>query len=195
VLYLVRHGETAWNAAGRYQGRLDSPLTERGRAQADAVGWLLAKIVGTTERPLRAYVSPADRARETAAIMARHVPLDPVDDARLGAVTTGSWDGMTEPEIEKENPGIFDGAGPLDYFFSAPDGERFEAVSDRVAGWLKDCSTPAVVVSHGLILRIVRGLHLGLSRPEMLAFTMKQDAICVLGDGAAHIVENNPPAR
>ncbi|MEX0807778.1 MAG: histidine phosphatase family protein [Dongiaceae bacterium] len=195
MLYLVRHGETIWNAAGRYQGRLDSPLTERGRAQADAVGWLLAKTLDASERPLRSYASPADRALETAAIMARHVPLDSIVDARLGAVTAGSWDGMTEPEIEKANPGVFDGSGPLDYLFCAPGGERFEAVSDRVAGWLKDCQAPAVIVSHGLILRIVRGLHLGLSRPEMLAFTMKQDAICVLGDGAARIVENGPPAR
>ena len=61
-IYLFRHGETEWNVAGKMQGRLDSPLTERGRQQALAHGRLLAKL----PPPDCYWVSPAGRTRATA---------------------------------------------------------------------------------------------------------------------------------
>ena len=62
MLYLIRHGETIWNAEGRYQGQRDSPLTASGRQQAKVLGWLLAEL--PLPSPVRAYVSPLGRACE-----------------------------------------------------------------------------------------------------------------------------------
>jgi hypothetical protein len=83
VIYLLRHGETAWNTAGRYQGHKDSPLTDRGREQAASFGRTLAKVAGNLFSPLRTYVSPLGRAQETADIVAQHVLVDRIDEPRL----------------------------------------------------------------------------------------------------------------
>ena len=69
-ILLVRHGEALWNAEGRYQGRLDSPLTDRGIAQATAIGDHLASM---NIRPAKIVASPLGRTRQTAAILVEPV--------------------------------------------------------------------------------------------------------------------------
>ena len=80
VIYLVRHGETEWNLARRYQGWSDPPLTERGLAQAEAIGRLLCGLPEAHSAPLVA--SPIGRARRTAQIirqcLGRSEPLEPL---------------------------------------------------------------------------------------------------------------------
>jgi broad specificity phosphatase PhoE len=66
-IYLLRHGETEWNTQGRYHGTLDSPLTRRGRKQAEDVGRLLSAIL--KGRNVAFYISPLGRTRETAEII------------------------------------------------------------------------------------------------------------------------------
>ena len=88
MIYLIRHGQTVHNAEGRFQGGLDSPLTELGRAQARAVGKTLAGLVGP-ETPI--VSSPLGRARQTAEIVRATVGLTaPIQlDARLAEITVG----------------------------------------------------------------------------------------------------------
>jgi broad specificity phosphatase PhoE len=69
ILYLVRHGKTAWNREGRIQGHLDSPLTARGIAQARRAGTRLQELLGGPHRWVLRF-SPLGRARHTAAIIA-----------------------------------------------------------------------------------------------------------------------------
>jgi len=93
-IYLVRHGQTDWNAEERYQGRIDSTLSAYGRTQAVLVAATLAAA------PLRAiYSSPLSRAHDTAAaIAARHgLPVRTLDDLR--EVGLGEWEGLTAAEI------------------------------------------------------------------------------------------------
>lgn len=187
AIHLVRHGETLWNAAGRYQGALDSPLTERGREQARAVGRLLARLADG-QPPLPAAVSPLGRTRETAALIAEACPLDIALEPRLAEVSVGSWDGLTDYEIEAEYPGALDGANAFDWFFRSPDGEGFEAAAARISSWLSEASGPVAAVTHGLASRIVRGLYLGLGREAMLALQAPQDGLFVLHAGAAEWV-------
>lgn len=176
-IYLLRHGETAWNVAGRYQGRKDSVLTRRGQEQAAALGRVLATMANSPNLPLRAYVSPLGRAQETAAIVRRHVPLDCINEPRLSEVTIGSWDGMSRFEIVTEYPGVLDGSDAFDWFFRSPDGETFEAVVRRVSDWLSEVRTPAAAITHGLTGRIVRGVYLGMSRREMLELPVPQEGL------------------
>ena len=90
TIYLVRHGETEWNRIRRYQGWSDSPLTDQGRAQAQAIGRLLCTLPEAQSADLVA--SPIGRARHTAEIirecLGRSEPLR--FDDRLRELSFGS---------------------------------------------------------------------------------------------------------
>ena len=97
-LYLLRHGETAWNTARRMQGTRDSELTERGRAQAVAMGRALARELALQECPTVFFRSPLGRTRETSLIVGREIGLDPGewrDDSRLAELSYGDWEGSS----------------------------------------------------------------------------------------------------
>src|SRR5207302_1635486 len=108
AIYLVRHGETEWNRARRYQGWSDSPLTEQGLTQAAAIGRLLCGLPEAKSAGLVA--SPIGRARRTAEIIRERLghtaPLR--FDDRLRELSFGSWDGFTRAEIAALRPGAFD---------------------------------------------------------------------------------------
>jgi broad specificity phosphatase PhoE len=123
MIYLLRHGETVWNAAGRFQGQKDSPLTPRGIEQADRAGVLLAQEIDGSEEHFEIHVSPLGRTRETATRIVRSLPLFLKDEPRLMEVTVGSWDGLTHYEIDAEYPSALAGANASDWF-SVPRMER-----------------------------------------------------------------------
>lgn len=176
TLFLVRHGETLWNAEGRFQGILDSPLTDRGIAQAEACGRQLAAAVGATVDAFHA--SPLGRARQTAAIICGlgHYPETHWDE-RLREVSLGSWDGLIDADIDAGWPGMLDGATPYDWFFRAPDGESYAAAMERVSTWLGSLNGVVVAISHGLVGRLIRGAYLGLPRDAALRLPVPQDSI------------------
>ncbi len=191
TIYLVRHGETVWNAAGRFQGARDSALTDRGRQQAAAVGRVLAATLGNGA-PLVAHVSPRGRTRETATILGQHVALDVRVEPRLAEVSLGCWEGLTEYEIEAEYPGARAGTTAFDWYFRSPDGERLEAARERVAAWLAEVRGPVLAVSHGLVGRIVRGVFLGLSDEAMLELPIPQHTVYALVDGPVRKIRELP---
>ena len=92
---LVRHGETAWNREGRYQGRTDIPLSADGRAQVQALGKRLAHLPITI-----AVSSPLSRARETAAAIldGRDTTLE-LDEGLL-EISHGDWEGKLASDLE-----------------------------------------------------------------------------------------------
>src|SRR5215211_5570373 len=95
AVFLVRHGETAWNVQRRRQGRLDSPLTNLGEAQAKAAGSALE-----TQAVDLLATSPTGRAVATAEIIAMqlHLPIAEFDE--LQEVDHGDWSGLTDMEID-----------------------------------------------------------------------------------------------
>jgi broad specificity phosphatase PhoE len=110
LLALVRHGESAWIAEGRFQGRGDPPLSETGLRQATAVGHRLAgpEVAPALPLPMRPPVaiwhSPLRRAAQTAAAIheAREAdaPLKPLDE--LMELSQGEWEGMTHDEVRRQ---------------------------------------------------------------------------------------------
>ncbi|MFP5070793.1 histidine phosphatase family protein [Pseudonocardia nantongensis] len=127
-IFLVRHGETEWSAAGKHTGRSDIPLTDTGRAAARRVRAALSTLRGNT-RPARVLCSPRTRARDTAALAGLRV--DAVDD-RLAEWDYGAQEGLTTPQIRESLPGWTVWDGPW------PGGETPDAVSARADAVLAD---------------------------------------------------------
>ena len=196
MIYLVRHGETEWNRAGRMQGHLDAPLTRRGEAQARTVGATLRDL-GVDGFPLVA--SPLGRTRATAAIIARVLGLDPgsvTTDTQLMEMTWGAWDGLTQAEIEARDPGEWARRKADHWDYCPPGGgESYAEVALRVADWLAGFAAdePRIVVCHGGVGRVVRGLYGGLSRAETLAQEEPQDAFHLLRDGLIGRIDTVAP--
>ena len=193
MIYLIRHGETAWNAQGRYQGQKDSPLTKHGIAQADEMGMLLAQRIGAPAHEFTGYVSPLGRAQETARRISKFVPLRFADEPRLMEVSVGTWDGMSHDEISWAFPGALDGADAFDWFFRSPDGETFDGACERVRSWLSEVSAPAVAVTHGLTSRLVRGVYLDLPKREMLELPVPQNGFYRLSKGCVAFIDGAQP--
>ncbi len=196
MIFLARHGETEWNRERRHQGRFNSPLTERGIAQARAIGRLLATLPGAASAPIVA--SPQGRARCTAEIIrdqlggagALHI------EDRLREHSVGCWDGLTYDEIEARIPGVFDGEGSHGWYFRAPEAESYSAFAARVGEWLGelDKTAPVIVVAHGLVSRVLRGLYAGLPRAVALNLPVPQDRIFRLSGGAIEELRAQPDA-
>jgi probable phosphoglycerate mutase len=184
-ILLVRHGETEWNLRGRYQGCSDSPLTKRGFAQAHAIGRFLQTLPDIEAASIVA--SPLGRARQTSEIIRQYLAADAelaVDD-RLRELSLGSWDGLTYREIAMRSPGVFDGDGRHEWYFHAPDGECYDAFVARLAEWLGECGGVRclVVVTHGIVSRVLRGLYAGLPREVALMLPVPQDRVFRLSGG------------
>ena len=194
-LYLLRHGETEWNRESRHQGWLDSALTRRGRAQAEAMGRALAAELGA-RRALAAWVSPQGRARQTAALALTPLGLEARADGRLAEVGMGGWQGLTTAELYARFPGAeaARAADPWGFYFAAPGGESRAEVEARLAGFLADLTGPAIVVGHGVALRVLRGLWLGLDPAATWALPGGQGVIWHLKDGAHRVIDPGPVA-
>jgi broad specificity phosphatase PhoE len=185
-ILLIRHGETEWNLARRIQGRLDSPLTERGIAQAHAVGKLVGSLPDAAS--VRIVASPLGRARRTAEIICKYLASRPElgSDDRLREISVGSWDGLTYRDIALRYPAIFDGAGRHEWYFNSPDGDTYEAFAARIGEWLYEAAETRllVVVTHGVVSRVMRGLYAGLPREVALVLPVPQDKMFRLSGGA-----------
>jgi broad specificity phosphatase PhoE len=152
-LFLVRHGETLWNAEHRFQGQTDVPLSLRGRAQAAAIASALSSIPFS-----RAYASDLRRAVDTAKAVVADRRLDVETDARLREFNFGAWEGLTWsqivarwPELEERFP-----AKASDY--NPAGGERFEHIIERVRAFFADLRS-SVLTGHVLIATHAGVLH------------------------------------
>lgn len=178
-ILLVRHGQTHWNVAARCQGRMDSDLTDKGRAQADQVGLLLRRLVADIpdwRNVVRLVSSPLGRTQETTRIINRHLDLPVTLDARLAEVSFGNWEGMTREEIETANPWLA-AHGPHGWQFHAPNGERYEGVRGRLLDFLAEVEGPTIAISHGMSGRILRAHYAGQSQDVACGLPVPQDKV------------------
>ena len=158
-LLILRHGETEWNRDGRLQGEGDSPLTDRGLAQAEAQRTILG---GLDVAGHDWYASPQGRAWRTASIANRDRCGPVTADARLREITLGDWAGLTRAAIEARAPHLFAADAAFDWYDHAPGGEGLAGVEARCADFLGGLTGPAVIVTHGITSRVLRCLALGL---------------------------------
>ncbi len=157
-LVLVRHGVTDWNREGRWQGRLDPPLSDEGRAEAWLVGTRIA--ADPALRPGRIVSSPLSRASQTAAPIAEAAGADVELEPRLMEIGAGEWEGRTHREIEALDGERYRAWRSDGSDVRPPGGEGLDEVIGRSRELLDDVETssgpwPIVLVSHGGILRVI----------------------------------------
>ncbi len=184
MIYLCRHGQTFHNREGRMQGQTESDLTPLGRAQAGAMGELLASLI---ERPAewRIVASPLRRARHTAETIAARLGLPVEFEDRLMEVSVGDWSNRLRDEVKAENPVLL---SDPEWAFRSPGGETYDDIMGRVSGWLAEQAPEPerklIVVSHGIAGWMLRGAYAGLPREEVVALDTPQNAIFRLSGGA-----------
>lgn len=193
-LCLVRHGPTDWNAQGRVQGTVDTPLSEEGKAKMSAL------LPPEGFERVRAYSSPKLRARQTAACLGlKQVKLD----SRLAEQDWGDWEGLTRAEmLARDGDDAFLRAGSLrGLAFRPPGGESTGELHTRVQSFFADLAQStedAIAVTHLGVLRAAYVLATGweMSEPMPQDLDLKCALILELQPGAAPAVAQlNVPLR
>jgi broad specificity phosphatase PhoE len=163
MIHLARHGQTAYNREGRFQGHLPVPLDETGRMQARA----LAEVAAGHEL-VSLWCSPLVRARETAEIVGERIGLVPQLDPRLAETDCGDWTDRWFADVQAEDPEGFARFAATDPTFRFPGGESYAEQTVRVTAGLADLQgraeqLPALVVCHKVSIRLalvaLRGEH------------------------------------
>ena len=171
VIYLARHGETAWSLTGQHTGRTDLPLTERGERNARRLGKRLAGLVFA-----KVFTSPMQRAVRTCELagFGTAAKIDP----ELVEWNYGDYEGLTTSQIQAKRPGwqLFrDGC---------PGGESPDQVgqrADRVVSGLREFSDDALVFSSGHFLRVLGARWLGLEPAAGKYLILKTASLSGLG--------------
>jgi len=166
----IRHGETAWNATGRWQGHAPVPLNEAGLAQSRQLGVYLAS---SGLRVSAIYSSDLKRAMQTAQAIAGALRLEPQPDPRLREVDLGCWQGLTRQEAEAWDNKRYT-AYRADWFDTPPpDGESRNQLKARVRAAFDDITArhsgeTIAVVSHGGTLgMLIESLFGKIERPTL----------------------------
>lgn len=179
-LLLVRHGETDWNRAGKFQGQIDVPLNDNGREQARQAAEFLKDI-----KLDFAISSSMLRPKETAEIILKHhggLQLELRDELR--EISHGLWEGKFESEIEASYPGLLDEWKTSPENVQMPEGENLEEVWTRaIAAWreiVQSVSGTGIVVAHDAINKAILCHLFGLEPEHFWKFKQGNGAVSVI---------------
>jgi broad specificity phosphatase PhoE len=152
-LSIVRHVETTWNLAGRYQGRRESALSARGMQQGQKLADAFAALTPAVERIVS---SPLHRTRATAAFVAERLNVPIATDDALIEIAHGTWDGRMRDEIAVNDPERYDTwrRNPAEVAF-----DQGESLADVLARWQRFRASfvvdvPTLLVTHDAIVRV-----------------------------------------
>ncbi|EHH1050417.1 TPA: histidine phosphatase family protein [Vibrio parahaemolyticus] len=181
-IFVLRHGETEFNADKKLQGHCNSSLTSKGSDQARRVGTTLKQYV--ENRPFRVYSSTLGRALQTSQIVCEELNYSYENlnkEPRLKEFSLGEWEQRTIPSLEQEIPNLL---AQNDWYLQAPNCETYESVRERLSSWLSDVAhdEDIVVVSHGLTGIVLRGLLLGMDYTQVWQQDLPQDAFFIIED-------------
>jgi probable phosphoglycerate mutase len=190
TIYYIRHGETEWNAVGRFQGTRDIPLNARGRDQAVTAGAILSRLLASDRRAPTAMpfvASPLGRARRTMELVREVLKLPAagydVDD-RLREIGYGQWEGLTLPEMQLHDAATFASRNLDKWGIAAPAGESYASVTLRVRNWFDSLRADTVTVAHGGTMRALM-VVLGVATPLEAAETLVEQGVVYVFRNAA----------
>jgi broad specificity phosphatase PhoE len=190
TIYYIRHGQTAWNAAGRFQGSQDIPLNDLGREQAAHAGGIMKDLLSRAGRDAGSldYVSsPLGRARSTMEFVRGQLGLAPETyalDDRLREIGYGHWEGSTLAEQEASHPEIFAARQTDKWGMPPPNGESYASVQLRMRDWYEGLTGDIVAVAHG---GTARALMVALDVQTIAAaaeLPIEQGAVYVFSNGS-----------
>lgn len=181
-ILLARHGETPWNAEGRYQGRADIPLSEIGEAQARALGERLREV-----RIDRAVASPLARARRTAelALGEARAPMLTLDEG-LAEIAHGEWEGLLASEIQARDAQRMQAWRDAPQSVQMPGGESLQQVFERVwPAFARACEgvdddATVLIVAHDAVNRALLCRVLGMPMANFWRFRQAPTTINLL---------------
>jgi len=185
LLIFIRHGETDWNFEGRMQGQQDIPLNANGRSQATRNGERLRDFLtreSIDPQTLDFVSSPLGRTRATMERLRKAMGLDPAAyrlEEQLKEITFGAWEGFTLEELAEGEQDLILQRRADKWGFVPPGGESYEMLAARIGVWLKTVDWPSVVVSHGGVYRVMRGLLEGLDTTIVPKQDVPQDKVFV----------------
>lgn len=182
TVYIVRHGETDWNAQRRYQGQRDIPLNEVGRAQAQRNGEALRALLPGIAAA-RFVASPLGRARETMQIMRVALGLPPeryaIDD-RLKELSYGSWEGQLQVDLPATDPNGWSTRKLDPYRWRPYGGESYADLMLRAVDWLSGVTADSIVAAHGGVMRTLQAHVCRLEPDTVPVLPAPQDKVLVL---------------
>lgn len=186
-LYFVRHGETDWNREQRFQGQRDIPLNDTGRAQASGNGEALAGVIGDPAA-YRFVASPLTRTRQTMELLRTALGLPAAGyetDSRLVEVNYGEWEGRTLGELTVERPDEMDRRERDKWNYVPRNGESYSQLSQRIRPFLAELKSPAVVVTHGGVMRCLYSFLEGMPTDDAANARIPQDRVYGVAGGRA----------
>jgi probable phosphoglycerate mutase len=162
LVYIIRHGTTDWNRAGRIQGHLDPPLNDEGRTQARLVSRRLTRLGATA-----LYSSDLQRAYDTARIIAQATGLRVVQNAGLREINFGIWQGWTSQQIRERDPEGYARRRANPYDVTPEGGETWRQFYDRAVQTLHEILVTSdarrlIVVTHNGVCTVLGLCALGL---------------------------------
>jgi len=187
TIYIVRACETVWDREGRQLGHLDSPINAKGIEQVQKAGRVLRTLL-PDRRSVCIEMSPLGRAGHTAALLCAELGLEPsamIVSPPLIDYNLGSWQGLTNAEIDAQYPGARLSREKDKWHYLVPGGESNAQVHERVQGWLagKRRAEVTIAVTHSMISRIIQGSYAGMTPEQMLRRSHLPDRIYRLYDG------------
>jgi probable phosphoglycerate mutase len=182
-LALLRHGDTAWSAEGRIQGRADIPLSPAGRAAISAFSTELVK-------GMRVVTSPLARCVETAALIGAP---DAVREPRLAEMSWGAWEGKKLAELRAALGAAMSANEARGWDFRPEGGESPREVLARVRAWLGEVTQPTLAVTHRGVIRALLAAATGWDMTGKPPARLEWDALhfFTLSDGAPAIERLN----
>jgi len=194
-IILLRHGETVWNREGRYQGRKDSPLTQKGIEQAQENAKKIEAYLKKEElcNNIDIYASPLGRARSTALILCDEMSIGQEEicfDNRIVEFDYGIFEGELKSYCQTHYAKEFQEREANKWFYQIEDGESYEMVAQRLKVWIDglDRSKTVIMVAHEMINRALRGLYLHLEQHETLQLKQKNSVVLLLENGREEII-------
>ncbi|MDF2531894.1 MAG: Phosphoglycerate mutase [Clostridia bacterium] len=181
-LYIVRHGETEFNVQKRMQGRIDSPLTQRGIEHAIALGNHLQEVKFD-----KIYTSPSPRAYRTAEFIVGdgNKPIEIENELR--EMNLADWEGKTKEELETQDPAVYDVFWNSPHLFKPTEGESFYQVQDRALAVINKLiseneSGNILIVTHSVVIKTIVAYFKQYSMEKLWAPPLIHDtSVTILG--------------
>lgn len=179
-IILVRHGETAWNSEGRFQGRIDVELNGVGRRQAEAV----AKVLSDEEIDM-IYCSPLSRAGETAETIAKYHSIEVKPEEGFIEIDHGQWEGLRREDVIRRNGDKYNQWFEHPEKAKMPGGEGLADIRKRASEALgriihKHKDQAILIVAHDAINKVLICDLLGIDNSHFWQFRQGNSGISII---------------